>query len=75
MFQLDASLMSALLCLTSISVFLHINFLLKTAAMSAAAVAHVVVYFAYVGPRSAAPAAAAAAAGEGFQYQHDDETR
>ncbi len=72
MFQLDASLMSALLCLTTISVFLHINFLLKTAAMSAAAVAHVVVYFAYVGPRSAA---AAAAAGEGFQYQHDDETR
>ena len=66
--------MSALLCLTTISVFLHINFLLKTAAMAAAAVAHVVVYFAYIEPRSS-EASPAAVAGEGFQYQDGDEAR
>ena len=74
MLQLDASLMSALLSLTTISVFLHINFLLKTAAMTAAAVAHVVVYFAYVGPHSAA-AALKDGGGEGFLYEDGDESR
>ena len=58
--------MSALLCLTSVSVFLQINFLLKTAAMTAAAVAHVVVYFGYVGPISA---------GADFRFKDGDETR
>ena len=68
--------MSALLCLTTISVFLHINFLLKTAAMAAAAVAHVVVYFAYIEPRSrSSEASPAAVAEEGFQYQDGDEAR
>ena len=66
--------MSALLCLTTISVFLHINFLLKTAAMAAAAVAHVVVYFAYIEPHSS-EASPAAVAEEGFQYQDGDEAR
>ena len=64
--QLDASLMSALLCLTSVSVFLQINFLLKTVAMTAAGVAHVVVYFGYVGPLSA---------GEDFRFKDGDEMR
>ena len=36
--------MSCFLCLTSISVFLHVNFLLKGAAMILTAVAHVAFY-------------------------------
>ena len=66
-------MMSALLCLTAISVFLHINFLLKTVAMAAAAATHVVVYFAYIEPRSSEATPSAVA--EGFQYRDGDEAR
>ena len=42
--QLQASLMSCFVCLTSISVFLHVNFLLKGGAMILAAATHVAFY-------------------------------
>jgi len=42
--QLDASLMSCLLCLLTVSVFLHVNFLVKLATMLVAGAAHLTIY-------------------------------
>jgi hypothetical protein len=45
--------MSVLLCLTTVSVFLHVNFVLKCLAMVITAITHVAIYFHYIGPQSA----------------------
>ena len=43
-FQLDASLMSCLLCLVTVSVFLHVNFLVKLLTMLLAGTLHLTIY-------------------------------
>ena len=45
---MDASLISCLLCLVMVSVFLHVNFLLKLAMMVITAFAHICVYACYL---------------------------
>ena len=50
---MDASLMSCLLCLVSISVFIHVNFLLKFSAMLITAVAQIAIYSAVIRARAA----------------------
>ena len=54
--------MSCLLCLISISVFIHVNFMLKLSAMLITAVAQVTIYACYI--RSTADASNDAAATE-----------
>ena len=45
---MDASLMSCLLCLISISVFIHVNFILKLCAMILTALAQGLIYACYI---------------------------
>ncbi len=49
--QLEAALMSCALCLIGISVFLHVNFLLKLVVMVATVVSHTVVFFLCIMPQ------------------------
>ncbi len=58
--------MSVLLCLITVSVFLHVNFVLKAIAMAATAVAQIAVYFCCVGPASA---------GEQFRFMDGEQPR